>query len=83
MSVSRIFEITAFITKNLILLNNIQTEQENNDSGSDSSLKNIISRHNLKARYWSYLFDNLNRAVDEIYCVCENDENINGCQVKV
>lgn len=35
----------------------------------------------MKARYWSYLFDNLNRAVDEIYCVCENDENINGCQV--
>ncbi|RDD45092.1 S phase cyclin A-associated protein in the endoplasmic reticulum [Trichoplax sp. H2] len=61
-----------------------ETEEEESDtnqqSSSDSSLQSIISRHNLKARYWSYLFDNLNRAVDEIYCVCENDENINGCQ---
>ena len=33
-----------------------------------------------QARYWSYLFDNLHRAVDEIYCTCEADESIIECQ---
>ncbi len=40
------------------------------------------SRLNLHARYWSYLFDNLHRAVDEIYKTCEVDESIVECQVK-
>jgi hypothetical protein len=35
---------------------------------------------NMQARYWSYLFDNLHRAVDEIYCTCEADESIIECQ---
>ena len=35
----------------------------------------------LRARYWCYLFDNLHRAVDEIYCTCEVDESILECQV--
>ena len=35
----------------------------------------------LQARYWSYLFDNLHRAVDEIYCTCEADESILECEV--
>ena len=39
------------------------------------------SRLNLHARYWSYLFDNLHRAVDEIYRTCEADESIVECQV--
>lgn len=39
------------------------------------------SRLNLHARYWSYLFDNLHRAVDEIYKTCEVDESIVECQV--
>ena len=35
----------------------------------------------MRARYWSYLFDNLHRAVDEIYCTCETDESIVECEV--
>lgn len=41
------------------------------------------SRLNLHARYWSYLFDNLHRAVDEIYKTCEVDESIVECQVEI
>lgn len=44
-------------------------------SGSFSGKKN-----DLRARYWSYLFDNLKRAVDEIYGTCEADESIVECQ---
>ena len=39
------------------------------------------SRIDLHARYWSYLFDNLHRAVDEIYVTCEADESVIECQV--
>ena len=35
----------------------------------------------LKARYWSYLFDNLQRAVDEIYATCEMDVSVVECKV--
>ncbi len=40
------------------------------------------SKHDLHARYWSYLFDNLHRAVDEIYKTCDVDESVVECQVK-
>jgi hypothetical protein len=39
------------------------------------------SRLDLHARYWAYLFDNLHRAVDEIYKTCEVDNSIVECQV--
>lgn len=39
------------------------------------------SRVDLRARYWCYLFDNLHRAVDEIYITCEADESAIECQV--
>lgn len=38
------------------------------------------SQKSLRARYWSYLFDNFHRAVDEIYGTCENDESIIECK---
>lgn len=30
-------------------------------------------------RYWSFLFDHLNRIIDEIYQNCEEDESIDQC----
>ena len=43
--------------------------------------KSPSMRVDLQARYWSYLFDNLHRAVDEIYATCEADESVIECQV--
>ncbi|KMQ95631.1 s phase cyclin a-associated protein in the endoplasmic reticulum [Lasius niger] len=34
----------------------------------------------LQARYWAFLFGNLQRAVDGIYQTCEEDENISECK---
>ena len=30
----------------------------------------------MQARYWAFLFENLRRAVDDLYRTCESDENI-------
>ena len=38
-------------------------------------------REDQQARYWSYLFDNLHRVVDEIYCTCEADRSVVECEV--
>ena len=35
----------------------------------------------LRARYWKFLFDNLQRAVDAIYETCEQDESALECRV--
>ncbi|XP_050401321.1 S phase cyclin A-associated protein in the endoplasmic reticulum-like [Patella vulgata] len=34
----------------------------------------------LRARYWKFLFDNLQRAVDAIYETCEQDESVLECK---
>ncbi|MGH0153040.1 UNVERIFIED_CONTAM: hypothetical protein FKN15_050050 [Acipenser sinensis] len=34
----------------------------------------------LRARYWAVLFDNLRRAVDEIYVTCESDQSVVECK---
>lgn len=38
-------------------------------------------RIDLRARYWAFLFDNLRRAVDEIYVTCESDQSVVECKV--
>ena len=48
-----------------------------------SSANSVQSQKNIRARYWSYLFDNFHRAVDEIYNTCEHDESIIECEVSV
>ena len=35
----------------------------------------------IRARYWAYLFDNLRRAVDEIYAICDTDSSVVECKV--
>ncbi|ELT92650.1 hypothetical protein CAPTEDRAFT_90932, partial [Capitella teleta] len=37
-------------------------------------------RTDLRARYWAYLFENLSRAVDEIYVTCETDDSTLECK---
>lgn len=34
----------------------------------------------IRARYWSYLFENLRRAIDKIFSTCEMDQSIDECQ---
>uniref|UniRef100_A0A8C6WNE4 S-phase cyclin A-associated protein in the ER n=1 Tax=Neogobius melanostomus TaxID=47308 RepID=A0A8C6WNE4_9GOBI len=34
----------------------------------------------LRARYWAFLFENLRRAVDEIYVTCESDQSVVECR---
>ncbi|XP_053128233.1 S phase cyclin A-associated protein in the endoplasmic reticulum isoform X2 [Hemicordylus capensis] len=34
----------------------------------------------LRGRYWAFLFDNLRRAVDEIYVTCESDQSVVECK---
>ena len=33
-------------------------------------------RSDLQARYWAFLFENVRRAVDDLYRTCESDESI-------
>lgn len=40
------------------------------------------SKKDIRARYWAYLFENLHRAVDEIYQTCESDESVVECKVR-
>ena len=50
------------------------------DEGQDST-SNKTQQSNLHVRYWTYLFDNLHRSIDEIFCACESEENVSGCHV--
>ncbi|XP_051807577.1 S phase cyclin A-associated protein in the endoplasmic reticulum isoform X3 [Acanthochromis polyacanthus] len=39
-----------------------------------------LRKGDLRARYWAFLFDNLCRAVDEIYVTCESDQSVLECK---
>ncbi|XP_031548522.1 S phase cyclin A-associated protein in the endoplasmic reticulum-like [Actinia tenebrosa] len=49
-------------------------------AGRKTSTSSTGKKSDLRARYWSYLFDNLKRAVDEIYSTCETDESTVECE---
>lgn len=34
------------------------------------------------SRYWTFLYDNLKRSIEQIYQTCESDQNLLQCQVK-
>eukprot|EP00111_Clytia_hemisphaerica_P019304 TCONS_00056982-protein len=54
--------------------------EETNPSQRPNSVTSFQTQKNLRARYWSYLFDNFHRAVDEIYTTCEHDESTIECK---
>ena len=41
------------------------------------------STQDARARYWRLLFDNLKRAVGDIYSMCESDGDIAECKVRI
>ncbi|XP_016097064.1 S phase cyclin A-associated protein in the endoplasmic reticulum [Sinocyclocheilus grahami] len=52
------------------------------DKGPEKSPTKIRQprKVDLRARYWAFLFDNLRRAVDEIYVTCESDQSVVECR---
>ncbi|XP_041651766.1 S phase cyclin A-associated protein in the endoplasmic reticulum isoform X2 [Cheilinus undulatus] len=52
------------------------------DKGSEKSPTKTRQprKVDLRARYWAFLFDNLRRAVDEIYVTCESDQSVVECR---
>ncbi|XP_043980177.1 S phase cyclin A-associated protein in the endoplasmic reticulum isoform X4 [Gambusia affinis] len=52
------------------------------DKGADKSPTKARQprKVDLRARYWAFLFDNLRRAVDEIYVTCESDQSVLECK---
>lgn len=52
------------------------TQRKQSSSSSRSQ-----GKKDLRARYWAFLFENLHRAVDEIYLTCEADESVVECKV--
>ncbi|XP_070541829.1 S phase cyclin A-associated protein in the endoplasmic reticulum-like isoform X2 [Ptychodera flava] len=49
-------------------------------AGKPTSPTKPAKKVDVRARYWAFLFDNLQRAVDEIYQTCEADESIVECK---
>ncbi|XP_055796137.1 S phase cyclin A-associated protein in the endoplasmic reticulum-like isoform X4 [Salvelinus fontinalis] len=52
------------------------------DKGAEKSPTKVKQprKVDLRARYWAFLFDNLRRAVDEIYVTCESDQSVVECK---
>lgn len=59
----------------------IEAKSATTTPSSNSSFKNEVKKSDIRSRYWAYLFDNLKRAVDEIYQTCENDDSVSECKV--
>ena len=64
-------------TRHMYSLAGNYKEQDSTSSKTQQSEQ----QSNLHVRYWTYLFDNLHRSIDEIFCACESDENVSGCHV--
>lgn len=61
----------------------IEAKSTTTTPSSNNSFKNEnVKKSDIRSRYWTYLFDNLKRAVDEIYQTCENDNSVSECKVK-
>lgn len=55
--------------------------KKRDEVGSKLSSSGSSKKGDLRARYWAFLFENLRRAVDEIYQTCEADESVVECKV--
>ncbi|XP_075713760.1 S phase cyclin A-associated protein in the endoplasmic reticulum isoform X2 [Rhinoderma darwinii] len=59
-------------------LNVISSNDKNQDKSPSKT--RLPRKVDLRARYWAFLFDNLRRAVDEIYVTCESDQSVVECK---
>ena len=70
--------------------NTLKDSKDLNDVKSQSKTADLLKspktdgskKPDLRARYWKFLFDNLQRAVDAIYETCEQDESALECRVR-
>ncbi|CAK8676515.1 unnamed protein product [Clavelina lepadiformis] len=70
-----------------VLRQNNSAHKENRSNSGERSINKPLGRQsgarkpvNIRARYWAYLFENLRRAVDEIYATCEGDSSVVECK---
>ncbi|XP_040269541.1 S phase cyclin A-associated protein in the endoplasmic reticulum isoform X1 [Bufo bufo] len=58
---------------------NVNSANDKHQDKSPSKTR-LPRKVDLRARYWAFLFDNLRRAVDEIYVTCESDQSVVECK---
>jgi hypothetical protein len=56
-------------------------EMSRNSNNDVQSRQHDSTSSDLRSRYWTYLFDNLKRSIEQIYQTCESDPNSLECQV--
>jgi hypothetical protein len=63
----------------------INTQNSNSNSFINNTFKqeNTNKSSDIRIRYWAYLFENLKRAIDEIYKTCEKEFSTSETQLKV